>query len=181
VFRSTPTASRSLRHRQSRLRARFDCDTSCCYWPHRLISDRIFTSSASGFLRRRAMDTAPRERSHPAREIPLAASSRPEYTESRLRGPLSSCIGNCGAELAARRPSFASRAKPLPVADSHRSRVFFAQCRQPARDSFHLVAWGNGERRIVESTKLAGGIHDHHLTPVRSPVRPRCHPVAGQG
>src|SRR5690606_4776254 len=81
VFTSTPTAFTQSSTTASSERASFSCDTSCWYWPTPMALGSIFTSSASGSCRRRAMETAPRiETSRSGNS--LAASSEAEYTEA---------------------------------------------------------------------------------------------------
>ena len=60
VFRSTPTAFTQSSTTASSERDSFDSDRSCWYWPTPIDFGSIFTSSASGSCRRRAIETAPR-------------------------------------------------------------------------------------------------------------------------
>ncbi len=60
VFRSTPTAFTQSSTTASNERDSFASARSCWYWPTPMDFGSIFTSSASGSCRRRAMDTAPR-------------------------------------------------------------------------------------------------------------------------
>ena len=81
VFTSTPTAFTQSSTTASSWRASWVCDTSCWYWPTPMLFGSIFTSSASGSCRRRAIDTAPRSdtsRSGNSRD----ANSDAEYTEA---------------------------------------------------------------------------------------------------
>ena len=81
VFTSTPTAFTQSSTTASRLRASCSWETSCWYWPTPMDFGSIFTSSASGSCRRRAMETAPR-RDTSSSGNSLAASSEAEYTEA---------------------------------------------------------------------------------------------------
>ncbi len=81
VLTSTPTAFTQSSTTASRLRASFSWDTSCWYWPTPIDLGSIFTSSASGSCRRRAMDTAPR-RDTSSSGNSFAASSEAEYTDA---------------------------------------------------------------------------------------------------
>ncbi|MDI2023741.1 hypothetical protein PJL18_04289 [Paenarthrobacter nicotinovorans] len=60
VFTSTPTAFTQSSTTASKDRSSFAAVTSCWYWPTPMDFGSIFTSSAKGSWRRRAMDTAPR-------------------------------------------------------------------------------------------------------------------------
>ncbi len=60
VFRSTPTLLTQSSTTVSRLRIRSLWFTSCWYWPTPMDLGSIFTSSANGSCRRRAMLAAPR-------------------------------------------------------------------------------------------------------------------------
>ena len=81
VFTSTPTALTQSSTTASRFFASLDCETSCWYWPTPIDFGSIFTSSASGSCRRRAIDTAPRIDTSRSGNS-LAASSEAEYTEA---------------------------------------------------------------------------------------------------
>ncbi len=60
VLTSTPTALTQSSTTASSERDSFCSETSCWYWPTPIDLGSIFTSSASGSCRRRAMETAPR-------------------------------------------------------------------------------------------------------------------------
>ena len=60
VFRSTPTPLTQSSTTASNVRASALWLTSCWYWPTPMLLGSIFTSSASGSCRRRAMLAAPR-------------------------------------------------------------------------------------------------------------------------
>ena len=70
VFTCTPTAFTQSSTRASSARARRYWSTSCWYWPTPIAFGSIFTSSASGSCRRRAIDTAPRSADVEFREFP---------------------------------------------------------------------------------------------------------------
>jgi hypothetical protein len=81
VFTSTPTAFTQSSTTASSERASRVWLTSCWYWPTPIAFGSIFTSSASGSCRRRAIDTAPRRlTSSPGNSF--AASSDAEYTDA---------------------------------------------------------------------------------------------------
>ena len=61
VFKSTPTAFTQSSTTASKLLASWLWFTSCWYWPTPMDLGSIFTSSASGSCKRRAMLTAPRK------------------------------------------------------------------------------------------------------------------------
>ena len=60
VFTSTPTAFTQSSTTASSERESFPSARSCWYWPTPIDFGSIFTSSASGSCRRRAIETAPR-------------------------------------------------------------------------------------------------------------------------
>ncbi len=122
VFTSTPTAFTQSSTTASRERDIFTWLTSCWYWPTPIDFGSIFTSSASGSCRRRAMDTAPRNdtsRSGNSR----AAISDAEYTEAPASDTMIfwilrslSCLTTSPASL-----SVSRLAVPLPMAISDTS------------------------------------------------------------
>ncbi len=81
VLTSTPTAFTQSSTTASSERASLSWDTSCWYWPTPMDFGSIFTSSASGSCRRRAMETAPRRETSRSGNS-RAASSEAEYTEA---------------------------------------------------------------------------------------------------
>ncbi len=81
VLTSTPTAFTQSSTTASSVRASSRWVTSCWYWPTPMDLGSIFTSSASGSCRRRAMDTAPR-RDTSSSGNSFAASSEAEYTDA---------------------------------------------------------------------------------------------------
>ncbi len=116
VFTSTPTAFTQSSTTASSERASWVWDTSCWYWPTPIDFGSIFTSSASGSCRRRAIETAPRSdtsSSGSSRE----ANSEAEYTEApasdtTILVSLSSgrCLIRSWASL-----SVSREAVPLPI------------------------------------------------------------------
>ncbi|MNN44769.1 hypothetical protein D3C81_1590760 [compost metagenome] len=119
VLTSTPTAFTQSSTTASRPRASFTWDTSCWYWPTPMDFGSIFTSSASGSCRRRAIDTAPRidtSRSGNSR----AASSDAEYTEAPASETMILVIFSAGYFLtsSAISLSLSRLAVPLPMAIS---------------------------------------------------------------
>jgi hypothetical protein len=84
VFRSTPTEFTQSSTTASSVRASSLWLTSCWYWPTPMLLGSIFTSSASGSCRRRAMDTAPRRLTSRSGSS-LEANSRPSRPRRRPR------------------------------------------------------------------------------------------------
>jgi hypothetical protein len=76
VFTSTPTALTQSSTTALSAFARRVWLTSCWYWPTPIDFGSIFTSSASGSCRRRAIDTAPR------RLTSSSGNSREAYSEA---------------------------------------------------------------------------------------------------
>ena len=81
VFRSTPTEFTQSSTTASSVRASSLWLTSCWYWPTPMDFGSIFTSSASGSCRRRAIDTAPRSETSRSGSS-LDANSDAEYTDA---------------------------------------------------------------------------------------------------
>ncbi|MDT4877999.1 hypothetical protein FQZ97_1135620 [compost metagenome] len=81
VFRSTPTPFTQSSTTASSVRASSLWFTSCWYWPTPMLLGSIFTSSASGSCRRRAMLAAPRRLTSTS-GISWLAYSLAEYTEA---------------------------------------------------------------------------------------------------
>ena len=81
VLTSTPTALTASSTTASSECASFASPTSCWYWPTPMDFGSIFTSSASGSCRRRAMDTAPRRLTSMSGNS-RAATSEAEYTDA---------------------------------------------------------------------------------------------------
>jgi hypothetical protein len=81
VLTSTPTAFTQSSTTASSERASARWSTSCWYWPTPIALGSIFTSSASGSCRRRAIDTAPRRLTSSFREF-LRRQFDAEYTEA---------------------------------------------------------------------------------------------------
>src|SRR5512140_2208540 len=81
VFTSTPTAFTQSSTTASSERANWNWLTSCWYWPTPMDLGSIFTSSASGSCKRRAMDTAPRKLTSSS-DNSLEANSDAEYTDA---------------------------------------------------------------------------------------------------
>ena len=81
VLTSTPTALTQSSTRASSARASRNWSTSCWYCPTPMALGSIFTNSASGSCRRRAMDTAPRMLTSRSGNS-FAANSDAEYTDA---------------------------------------------------------------------------------------------------
>ncbi|MCY1425424.1 hypothetical protein D9M71_412120 [compost metagenome] len=144
VFTSTPTAFTQSSTTASRLRASCTWDTSCWYWPTPMDFGSIFTSSASGSCRRRAMLTAPRRDTSRSGNS-FAASSEAEYTDAPASLTMILVIFSAGYFRISSMASLSvSRlAVPLPIAI--RSTLCLAQSLpRMARVSSHLLCgtWG---------------------------------------
>ena len=99
VFTSTPTAFTQSSTTASSWRASSVCDTSCWYWPTPIDFGSIFTSSASGSCRRRAIDTAPRIDTSRSGNSCATRIPRPNTPTRRLRTPRSWSASGSGMLL----------------------------------------------------------------------------------
>ncbi|KAF5031142.1 hypothetical protein DSECCO2_630820 [anaerobic digester metagenome] len=123
VLASTPTALTHEATTSSRARRRAAWSTSCWYWPTPSERGSIFTSSASGSISRRPMDTAPRTvRSWSGNS--RRATSDAEYTEAPVS--FTSTTSTPAGRPAPRTKASVSRpAVPLPTATT--SMLYFMQ------------------------------------------------------
>jgi len=163
VVQSTPTAFTQSSTTASRpARPVLTCDRHACNWP---TTDSNFGYDLSPA---RPVDPEPAGRiGQPRREGHIRSGKflggqfpRPKYTSTRLRDQIF-CIGKLRAELeqlAGQFVSLGAKAYALPNRPPGSTLVFFCSVRQQRQDSFHWVAWGMGEDRIV-LYQLAGGIH----------------------
>ena len=137
VLTSTPTALTQSSTTASSERASSNWLTSCWYWPTPIDLGSIFTSSASGSCRRRAMETAPRSEtssSGSSRE----ANSDAEYTDAPASDTTMLVSFSSGRSLIRSRASLSvsREAVPLPM-EITETRCFSASlarvCSEPSQ------------------------------------------------
>ena len=114
VLTSTPTAFTQSSTTASSERASWNCPTSCWYCPTPMDFGSIFTSSASGSCRRRAMDTAPR------RDTSMSGSSREansdaEYTDAPASETTIELSFSSGRSLIKSCASLSVSREPVPL------------------------------------------------------------------
>ncbi len=168
VLTSTPTPFTQSSTTASSERESFTSDRSCWYWPTPMDFGSIFTSSASGSCRRRAMDTAPRS------DTSMPGSSREAYSDAEYTdAPASDTItlvsfsSGCLAISSPASLSVSREAVPLPIATSSTacSSASFASL---AIASSHLLAGTCGWMTSV-ATVLPVASTTATFTPVRKP------------
>ena len=176
VLRSTPTALTALSTTPSRVRARACWLTSCWYWPTPMALGSIFTSSASGSCRRRAMETAPRRETSMSGNS-AAAISEAEYTDAPDsltttgvgRFPPASLMRSAISPASF---SVSRDAVPLPTASRSTPCVAHRPASSWRAASQRFCGWC-GYTMEVAST-LPVGSTTAHFTPLRKPgSRPR--------
>ncbi len=138
VLRSTPTAFTASSTTASRDLVSFDSVRSCWYWPTPMCLGSIFTSSASGSWRRRAIETAPRsDTSRPGSS--LVAYADAEYTDApasettifvRFALPAKSLARSAASRSVSR------EAVPLPMATSS-TPCFWTSAASAASEASH--------------------------------------------
>jgi hypothetical protein len=117
VFTSTPTAFTQSSTTASSERDSFCSDRSCWYCPTPIDRGSIFTSSARGSCRRRAMETAPRrETSMPGSSWEAYADA--EYTDAPASDTITLVRSSSGCFLirSVASRSVSREAVPLPIA-----------------------------------------------------------------
>ena len=147
VLRSTPTPLTASSTTASKVRARCVWLTSCWYWPTPMDFGSIFTSSASGSCRRRAMDTAPRRETSMSGNS-SAASWDAEYTEAPASDTVTG-VGRVPPAVAMRSAtswaslSVSREAVPFPTAMSS-TPCWADRCASASRAASHLFCgwWG---------------------------------------
>ena len=177
VFRSTPTEFTQSSTTASSVRASSLWFTSCWYWPTPMLLGSIFTSSASGSCRRRAMLAAPRRLTSTS-GISWLAYSEAEYTEApaSLTTTFSTLISGapaCAAILAsslirsAASLSVSRLAVPLPMAIRFTpclAHSLPSVCSEPSQS-----LRGSCGNTVAVSTSLPVASTTATFTPVRMP------------
>ncbi len=168
VFTSTPTPFTQSSTTASSERDSFTSDRSCWYWPTPIDFGSIFTSSASGSCRRRAMETAPRrDTSMPGSS--WEANADAEYTDAPASDTIT-LVSPSSGWLAISSPaslSVSRDAVPLPIAISSTA-CSFASRASLASASSHLLAGTCGWITSVATT-LPVASTTATFTPVRKP------------
>lgn len=117
VLTSTPTPFTQSSTTASSERDSFTSDRSCWYWPTPMDFGSIFTSSASGSWRRRAIDTAPRSDTSMSGSS-CEAKADAEYTDAPASDTITlvSCNSGCLVMSSPASLSVSRDAVPLPIA-----------------------------------------------------------------
>ena len=168
VFTSTPTAFTQSSTTASKLCANCTWLTSCWYWPTPMDFGSIFTNSANGSCKRRAIDTAPRKDTSKSGNS-FAANSDAEYTEAPASDTTNLCTPASGIAFitSAANWSVSRLAVPLPMAINCTPCCLIKRAKLAIAPCLSLRGWNGYTVSVANSLPVSSTTAT--FTPVRMP------------